>query len=710
MSPISSASPPAAPSGPRRLAASGLLCGAMLFGAILALAGCAAGPDVAEVMGAQYHIDTIGFEGNERFDDDELLDHMMMGETSWLPFTETFWFNPAFVPADRRRIEQLYRAYGYYEIEVTDARVTRDEDEVDIVFVLVEGEPTMLSEVTFDWQGDPDVGDVPPEERPERTDEDKREVEALAITVTGEPFEIAALNQSVNDMELALRERGHALAEISEKAVVDREARTAKITYRIDPGPVVHVGELDFEGLGYAPRDLVAREVDYAPGRRYTPSLMDRIEASVYGMDVFRSVVAMPQEEASEGKREVDIRVRADASPPKTLKLGFGLAFDPTRWEQRVTARYTDRNLFGRLTRLDLDVIAGYAELPEPFTLAQHGPVAEFSPSLRKKGLLEKRLVWTLSPSVEVGIEEGYQFWSIENRISVSRFFFGLLELTLSHNLRHVDFFGFGTGCLPPDPDMLGPDGEPIVDEECVRSAAVGFFDLGDDVDPESLPDDLGFRDPYQISYLQLEGRLFFTDRVVDPQDGVILSAVYDYVGGIVGGDFDFHRVTPSARAYWTPHPRLQFAARVETGQIHPFGDDPAVPIDMRYYLGGATTVRGWGLQRLAPRSDPACNDHVENGCGGIPIGGLTTVLGNVEVRWEAFSPVILATFLDAGDVRAGVAEYDLGELYYSTGGGIRVDSPVGKIRLDIGVRINDPARFGTEDRWAFHLGLGEAF
>lgn len=677
---------------------------------LAALCGCTAGPDVAQVMGARYEIDDIDFEGNTRFDDGELIDYMVMGETWWVPFTETHWFNEAFLPADQRRLEELYRAYGYFDVEVRPPRPIYDDedDEVDVRITIIEGEPNLVGEVTFDWQADPDVGDVAPEARAEAIAGAREEVEALAVTVVGEPFEIERLNQSVADMKLALRERGHVDAEVREEVVVDRAGLRTRIRYTLEPGSVAYLGSLTFEGLGYVPRDLVAREVDFAEGRRYTPSLMSRIEGSVYSMDVFRSVVAMPSAEI-DAERRIDVRVRVDEAPPQTLKLGFGLAFDPTRWGQRLTARYTDRNLFGRLTRLELKAVAGYAELPEPFTLQQHGPVAELSPKLHRKGLLEKNLVWTLAPKAEVGIEEGYQFWALSNRISVSRFFFGRLEASLSHNIRHVDFFGFDLGCLPPDPDVLGPDGEPVVDQECVRSAAAGFFDLGD-VDPDTLPDDLGFSDPYQISYMQLDTTLFLTDRVSNPRNGLVLQATYDYAGGPFGGDFDFHRITPSARLYWTPHDRLQFAARAQVGEIHTFGDDPAVPIDMRYYLGGAATVRGWGLQRLAPRSDPACNDDISNGCGGIPIGGLTSVLANVEVRWTAFGPIILAVFVDAGDVRAGEAEYVLDGLNYSSGGGLRIDTPVGLIRVDVGVRINDPPRFGTEGRWALHLGLGEAF
>lgn len=676
--------------------------------------GCSAGPDIKEVIGAEFEIDDITFEGVERFDADDIIEYMVMGETSWVPLTETYYFNPAFVPADSKRIVDLYHAYGYFDAEVIDVKIVEDEDEVDLVFVISEGTPVLVESIDFDWKSEIDVGDVPPDERPERVDEDRGEVESLNVLVVEEPIEIIKLNQSVNDIDLALRERGHALVTVKEHVEIDRDAGLARVRYTIDPGPVVTIERISFDGLGYAPRDLVEREVDYAPGKRFSPSLLKRIEGSVYAMDVFRTVVALPDDEVGPDNR-IDIEVRADNAPPQTLKLGFGLGFDPTRWEQRVTGRYTHRNLFGRLYRLDLDTLAGYAELPNPFDIEEHGPIAVFGPTFTKKGLLEKRLLWALAPRVELGIEEGYQFWSLENRFGVSRFFFGFVETAISHNLRRVDFFNFGQGCvLPPEADVeIDPDDpdDPNISDECIRNAAAGFFDLGEDADLDSLPEDIIFKDPYLVSYLEAELVLHFTDRIVDPKNGVVVGATYDYAGGVLGGDFDFHKFTPSVKAYWTIVPSLQLAGRVETGMIFPFGDNPAAPIDLRYYLGGANSVRGWGLKRLSPRSIKDCGPGVPDySCGGIPIGGLTSVLANAEIRWRAFDPIILATFVDAGDVRLEEATYRLDELYYSSGLGLRVDSPVGLIRADVGIRINDPPRFGNESRWAIHLGLGDSF
>lgn len=697
--------PTPSPFAPARRAAT--LC----LGALLC--ACAAGPDIKEVIGAEYEIDDIEFEGVDRFDEDDLLEYIVMGETSWLPFTDTHYFNPAFVPTDSKRIVDLYRSYGYYGAEVIDVKLKPDGDEIDITFVISEGDPVIIESIDFEWKGDIDVSDAPPEEHAERLTEDRAAVEALNPLRVEGPIEIAKLNQAVNDMGLALRERGHALATVEEHVDIDRETGLSKVRYVIEPGPIVTIERITFEGLGYAPLDLVRTEVDYAPGRRFSPSLVKRVEASVYAMDVFRTVVALPDEDVGPDRR-INIEVRADNSPSQTLKLGFGLGFDPTRWEQRLTGRYTHRNLFGRLTRLDLDTMAGYAELPTPFDPDEHGPIARFAPTLRKKGLLEKRLVWTLAPELELGIEDGYQFWSVENRIGVSRFFLGFLETSFSHNLRRVDFFGFGQGCiLPPDEDIPGDDAPPNIADRCIRNAAAGFFDLGKGDDLADLPDEIrfSFKDPYLVSYLEAEVKLHFTDRIVDPEDGVVIGATYDYAGGLVGGDFDFHKLTPFIRAYWKIHERVQLAGRLETGLIIPFGDNPAAPIDLRYYLGGANSVRGWGLRRLSPRSKQDCGSDVPSySCGGIPIGGLTMVLANAEIRWKAFGPIILATFVDAGDVRLEEATYQLSDLYYSSGLGVRVDTPVGLIRADFGIRLNDPARFGNESRWAIHLGLGDAF
>src|SRR5690606_17940567 len=157
------------------------------------------------------------------------------------------------------------------------------------------------------------------------------------------------------------------------------------------------------------------------------------------------------------------------------------------------------------------------------------GPIAKVEPSFRQKGLIEKRTVATLAPAFELGIWEGYQFYSPTLRTGLSRFFSRFVEAELIYNLRFVDFFNVSP-TLSGQNSILGRD----------------------------------FRDPYLLSYLSPALRLYLTDSVLKPQNGAIFGVVYDIMG--LGGHFSANRVRPSVRLYWTPHWRLTLAGRFEVG------------------------------------------------------------------------------------------------------------------------------------------------
>ncbi len=351
----------------------------------------------------------------------------------------------------------------------------------------------------------------------------------------------------------------------------------------------------------------------------------------------------------------------------------MGLGFEPTRWDERLTALYTHRSLFGDLTRLDLRARVGWAELPTPWQVEEHGPVLSIEPRLQRKGWLERHLVWSAAPSYELGLEDGYRYHRPALRVGVSRFFFGRLQAQVGYNLELWDFFRVA-------PVFAGADTR-----------------LG-----------LDFRDPYLLGYVTSELRWYGTDALVEPTRGVVLGAAWDLAGGVLLGGFDFHRIRPGLRVYLRPVGDVQLALRAETGWILPRGPDGSAPISMTFKLGGADTVRGWGLSRLSPQL-AACGDPGE--CDGVPIGGYTMVLGNLELRHPVGSPSLLgAAFLDVGDVQPGELSYAPERWNVSAGVGARAVTPIGRFRFDVAWRLTDPADFAHEPGWALHLALGEAF
>lgn len=631
----------------------------------LLVSGCATGLDRAEIIGAEYIVGDIRFEGVTRFDEETLIAHMALGESPWWPFAEPRYYNEGLIPADVERIESLYRAYGYYEAEVVAVRRAFRRDEVDLTFVIREGEPVIVRRRLFIWP------DGPPRASPERPLEPE-DVTRVAALEPGSVFEVARLNDSVADMRLLMRKAGFPFAEVEERAVVDPAAGVADVYFYLRSGPFARVGEVVVEGLEDVPRQRVLAEADFAVGRPFSPELLRRVEQAVFALDVFRIVTVLPVEEELGPDGTMPLLVRVVEAAPLSVRVGAGLAFEPNRWEERVRAAYIHRNLADSLTNLHLRALVGYAQLPSPFDPDETGPVVDLEPIFTKKGFLERGLIWTLAPRLEVGIEEGFQFYALRNRFGVARFFFGHLQVELGHHYRFFDFFDL-TEAFDVNRTILGPD----------------------------------FRDPSTLSYLQLRNALYLTNDLVDPRNGLVLAVEYAIAGGPLQGDFNYHRIQPEARAYWTVHPRLQLASRARFGFILPYGDQAGAPIDQKFYLGGADTVRGFGLRRLSPQI-PDCPPDEE--CRTIPVGGNTLVLFNFETRIRAFGPVWLVPFVDVGDVQAEEVEIAANQWNYAAGLGARYASPVGKIRADVGVRLNETERFVDEPRWTLHFGLGEAF
>ena len=152
-------------------------------------------------------------------------------------------------------------------------------------------------------------------------------------------------------------------------------------------------------------------------------------------------------------------------------------------------------------------------------------------------------------------------------------------------------------------------------------------------------------------------------------------------------------------------------AARARYGAI--WGD---VPVTERLFSGGAVSQRGFGERRLSPFVSGPTNGVMGGPTIDVPYGGAglfeTSIEARVPITKIRTMPVGIATFLDGGDVTLTPAELDLGHLNWAVGGGLRVMTVVGPVRLDIGYRLN---RTGPTDpepgtRYTYHLSIGEAF
>ncbi len=123
--------------------------------------------------------------------------------------------------------------------------------------------------------------------------------------------------------------------------------------------------------------------------------------------------------------------------------------------------------------------------------------------------------------------------------------------------------------------------------------------------------------------------------------------------------------------------------------------DNNLIPLDRKLFIGGDRSVRGFSINQI-----------------GQPDGGLIAINAQNEIRIP-FSRVTMAFFVDWGGIGKTVGTFSIKDFLVGYGGGLRVDSPIGLIRGDVGFHsqgaIDEPGA-SLYDRTFFYFGLGQAF
>jgi outer membrane translocation and assembly module TamA len=127
------------------------------------------------------------------------------------------------------------------------------------------------------------------------------------------------------------------------------------------------------------------------------------------------------------------------------------------------------------------------------------------------------------------------------------------------------------------------------------------------------------------------------------------------------------------------------------------------VPFFKRYFLGGSTSIRGWGRYEVSPLES------------GQPIGGLSVVESSFEVRVPVGTKLSAVAFVDAGSVGRNPWKLDPGGFRSAVGPGVRYDTPIGPVRLDLGFQLNPIDGLLVKGKpearpWRAHISIGQAF
>jgi outer membrane protein insertion porin family len=185
-------------------------------------------------------------------------------------------------------------------------------------------------------------------------------------------------------------------------------------------------------------------------------------------------------------------------------------------------------------------------------------------------------------------------------------------------------------------------------------------------------------------------------DNPFEPRSGYLVGLTYKIAAGILLSESEFHKVQMYLNRYIALSKDIVLAASLRGGYARSFDKTSSLPLVERFFLGGRTTVRGYDQDMLGPK-----------GSDNNPTGGNVFAMENLELRFNVWKGLGLVTFLDGGNVWQKAGEFSFGSIKYTTGIGLRYNTPVGPIRVDFGYKLN---RERGENIGAVHFSVGHAF
>lgn len=187
------------------------------------------------------------------------------------------------------------------------------------------------------------------------------------------------------------------------------------------------------------------------------------------------------------------------------------------------------------------------------------------------------------------------------------------------------------------------------------------------------------------------------TDNILNPTRGTVATFTLEPSFKALGSDVNYLKSSLGLRGYKKLF-NVVFASRILVGVIEPFGGTGTfdVPIFKRFFAGGPTSVRGFPFQKLGPL------DMDQN-----PIGGNSLLEGSFETRFPIYKDFGGVVFFDYGNVYSKAFDYNLSELRYSPGVGLRYNSLIGPIRADVGYALNPEPGIRRVQYW---FSIGQAF
>ena len=421
------------------------------------------------------------------------------------------------------------------------------------------------------------------------------------------------------------------------------------VHYKIEEGDRSFVNRINIEGNTRTKDKVIRREVLVAPGDVFNTVRVDITKKRLENLGYFAKVETYPEETDIPGRKDLTILVQEK----RTGSLSFGGGFSTV--DQLVGfAELTQGNfdLFnwpsftggGQKFRLRLQ----YGTQRKDFILALTEPYF-----LDRRLSLSGQLFYTEANYLSAQYDQRNYGFSTELRKPINSYIYA----SLGYTLQDVDIFNV-------DPSA----------SDFILSQAGST----------------------------LESKIFGSV-VYDSRDNVLLSHRGQRItfspfiaGGFLGGDTQVYALALEGSQYFHLPKDLILLINGEIATVSQWGNGTDVPIYERLFLGGSNNLRGFPFREVGPQDS-----------NGEPTGGKSMARSTVELTFPIIEKARGAIFYDTGFVNDSQWSFGFNHIASDIGVGLRLDLPIGPLRLDYGYPIQ---RDGYNGGGHFNFNVGYQF
>ena len=421
------------------------------------------------------------------------------------------------------------------------------------------------------------------------------------------------------------------------------------VHYKIEEGERSFVNRVTIAGNTRTKDKVIRREVLVAPGDVFNTVRADLTKKRLENLGYFSKVETYPEETDVPGRKDLTILVQEK----RTGSFSFGAGFSTI--DQLVG--------FAELTQGNFDLFnwPTFTGGGQKFRLrVQYGTQRkDFLLNVTEPYFLDRRLslsgqlFYTEADYLSVEYNQRNYGFTIDLRKPITSFIY----VSLGYQLQDIDIFNVSSGA-----SAFIKSQEGSFTESKIISSAV--FDR--------------------------------RDNTLLTRTGQRITLAPFVAGGFLGGNTQIYGWDLEGSQYFRLKWDTILLINGEIATVDNWGNGSGVPIFERLYLGGANNLRGFPYREVGPQD-----------VTGEPIGGLSMARATVEWTFPIIEKARGAIFYDTGFVNSDAWSFGFKHIASDVGVGIRLNLPIGPLRLDYGYPLQ---RDGYNGGGHFNFSVGYQF